>query len=168
MERMSEIAKHFKEIENREQIFQNEFEKIRYIHTNRLNKYANKAAEYVGQNTETILHTIFNNELANLDYFFYTYTPLQLDTHEDRNHIVEYFNERGIRFTTFTNIFRLAQNEYNSVILTPEPEVPLSKSEGGRNKKTRKSKKMKKRRTLKKSKNGKKSKKRRTLKKSKK
>jgi hypothetical protein len=62
----------------------------------------------------------------------------------------------------------LAQNEYNSVILTPEPEVPLSKSEGGRNKKTRKSKKMKKRRTLKKSKNGKKSKKRRTLKKSKK
>lgn len=159
MGQMSEIVERFKEIENREQIFQKEFEKIRYIHTNRLNKYANKAAKYVGQTTKTILHTIFNNELANLDYFFYTYTPLQLDTHEDRNYIVDYFNERGMRFITFTNIFRLAQNEYNSVILTPEPGIPLSepevylsKSEGGRNKKTRKSKKLKKRRTLKKSK----------------
>lgn len=168
LKEIKDTSKAFENFENRKTIFKSEIIEIK-------DAYQNPNKDRPPGET-TILSTIFGSDLRNDNHkYLYNFTfnrnrgegPDFSFSDTVNNNTVSTHNKYGTPNIVFTNIFRLAHDEYTKAYDDVMTGTPLDRA-GGRNKKTRKSKKLKKRKTLKKSKIGKKMKKRRTLKKSKK
>lgn len=157
LKEIKKISNIFENIKNRKASFRSEIIKIKYA-------YENPNVDRPGKTT--ILSTIFGSDLRNDNHKYLYNFAFDRDEGPDfsfsdtvNNNTVSIDKKYKTPNIVFTNIFRLARDEYTDVY-----DTVMTGAKGGRNKKTRKSKKLKKRKTLKKSKIGKKMKKRRTLK----